>query len=151
MAAAFEQSQNPAFANGLANLIIQLVETDYDFGIELANRYDETLFADRKFEFAAAKIEGRLAKGRFCPGLLGTDTWLIEPTRKILQNADQLIEVAAEKHDFKLVPTVNRTRLPKPQRILRKSSCEWTAGFSSRLVFSFDRSTSNSMINSESR
>ncbi len=101
IAAAFEQSRNPAFASALANLIIELVETDYDFGIGLANRYDEALFADRQFEFAAAKIEGMIAKGSF-PLAFEELMKLVLPARKILREQPQFVETTAQRHDVRL-------------------------------------------------
>ena len=98
IADAYEQTGSPKFARKLVELIIQLIDSDFEAGIELASRFDRELFDDQYFEFEAARIDGMI-KQRDLKNAMSSLLNLIGPTRSRLLDQELSIDLDCEKHD----------------------------------------------------
>ena len=108
---AYQQSPNRNFEKLLLDLILQAMESDFDYGSELAQRHVTALKKRRKFEYLTAKISGLVLAEKYessVEELLG----LLDPISEIKNLKNEFIEVPAEKYDV-LNPDSNQTIIRK--------------------------------------
>ncbi|MEM7455407.1 MAG: PQQ-binding-like beta-propeller repeat protein [Planctomycetota bacterium] len=67
VAAAYVENPGPANEALLLNVIVLLLETDFDYGMELAARFDSQLATSTQSEFVASRIDGLIRKAQYKP------------------------------------------------------------------------------------
>lgn len=98
---AFERTRNPGYRSMLFDLILQMMESDFDYGCQLAEKHAGALIAERKLEYLTLKIGGQNRSGKFqssIDDLFG----LLDPIEEIKNLSGEFIEVPTRLHDARL-------------------------------------------------
>ena len=96
--AALEQTKNRGYQSMLLDLILQMMESDFDYGSGLAEKHAQVLVAKRKLEYVTSKVSGQIRNGKFNSSI--EDLFdMLEPIDEIKNLASEFVEVSTRLHD----------------------------------------------------
>ncbi len=98
IASAYKQTPNRKYESLLLDLILRMMESDFDFGLQLAQEYEDALIENRKYEYLTAKVGG-LIRGEKYEASAKELFGLLEPLDQIKNLRNEFIEVSAKKYD----------------------------------------------------
>ena len=95
---AYQQSPNRSYERLLLDLILQAMESDFQYGSELAQRHVSALKNKRQFEYMSSNVAGLIAAGNYQSSVEEL-LEVLEPVSEIKNLKNEFIEVLAGKYD----------------------------------------------------
>ena len=95
---AFEQTQNRGYQSLLLDLILQMMESDFKYGSELAQKHADLFGSKRKLEYLTSKIGGQILDGQYEKSV--DDLFeMLGPIEEVENLSEEFIEIPIRFHD----------------------------------------------------